>query len=172
MKPGGGKAKGASFERYVCRELSLWVSRGQRKDVFWRSAMSGGRSTVGFKGGDKLSAQAGDVSAIDDLGMNFIKKFVIECKHVKDLNIENVIKRNGALVQFWLVLCKEAARHGKLPFLVARQNNFPTLVATTRQGLVELGTFRVEAIYPQINMRIIFWDDFLKERPRKKRIRL
>jgi len=46
MRKGGGKAKGASFERDICRRLSLWVSAGKQEDVFWRSAMSGGRSTV------------------------------------------------------------------------------------------------------------------------------
>ena len=55
MRKGGGKAKGSSFERLICKELSLWITGGEHQDVFWRSAMSGGRSTVAMKKGDKLA---------------------------------------------------------------------------------------------------------------------
>lgn len=172
MRKGGGKQKGASFEREVCKELSLWVSRGQRKDIFWRSAMSGGRSTVALKGGDKLTAQAGDVSAIDPMGQEFIETFLVECKAYKDLNLKGLFKRLGHLHDFWIKLCEDCETYDKLPFLVARENNFPTLVLTTRKGLVKLGIFRTEAVFPQISCHIIFWKDFLLKRPVKKRIRL
>jgi hypothetical protein len=61
MRKGGGKQKGSQFERDVCRELSLWVSHGKQEDVYWRSAMSGGRSTVaalkGARSGLRLCQQ-------------------------------------------------------------------------------------------------------------------
>src|SRR5215216_6431446 len=56
--------KGPQWEREVCRALSLWVTNGERVDVFWRSAMSGGRATVHNRSvipchkGDKCSWQA------------------------------------------------------------------------------------------------------------------
>ena len=46
MRKGGGKEKGSSFERLVCKRMSMWLSKGERDDLFWRSAMSGGRATV------------------------------------------------------------------------------------------------------------------------------
>ena len=54
-KPGYGKQKGGEYERTVCKKLSLWVSNGTRDDIFWRSAMSGGRATLQRKKGIIIS---------------------------------------------------------------------------------------------------------------------
>lgn len=167
-----GANKGASFERRICKELSLWVSRGKRRDIFWRSAMSGGRATVAMKGGVKLSAQAGDVSAVDRLGGLFIETFLVECKHYRSLDIISFVKRRGTLFDFWMKLRKEADRHHKIPFLIARQNNYPIFVLTTKHGLVELGINKVEAIYPRVDARFIWYEDFLECRPKRERVRL
>jgi hypothetical protein len=130
MKRGRGKHKGGSFERKVCKQLSLWVSRGKDEDLFWRSAISGGRATQSLKRGKKLRRQAGDICATSAEGCGLTDVFYVECKHYKDLNIIPFIlrRRTGKLAGFWRVACREAKKHKKQPMLIACQNFFPPFV--------------------------------------------
>ena len=128
MRPGGGKSKGASFEREVCKKLSLWVSHGEREDLFWRSAMSGGRATVGARKGKDLSHQAGDICSVHSDGHKLTDAFFFECKHVKSLQLDQfLIKGTGTLAGFWTKAKQEAKRHNKIPIIIAKQNNWPVL---------------------------------------------
>jgi hypothetical protein len=128
MRAGGGKAKGASFEREICRRLSLWVSHGKREDLFWRSAMSGGRATVAGRRGVTLAAQAGDISSVDKEGHVLTETLYFETKHVKDIGVEAfVIKNTGPLAKYWRTAVREAKQYGKEPVLIIRQNRLPTL---------------------------------------------
>jgi hypothetical protein len=136
MRKGGGKAKGASFERDICRQLSLWVSAGQQEDVFWRSAMSGGRSTVAHAKGKRMAAQAGDISCIHHIGSKLTDRFLLECKNYKDLNIAGLITGKGNLIDFWNQTFHEAKRYDKLPFLIAKQNRMPTLICLSVDGVL------------------------------------
>lgn len=174
MRAGGGKAKGSAFERQICKELSLWVSGGKQKDIFWRSAMSGGRSTVAMKKGDKLAVQAGDVSSIHILGHKFIDEFTVECKFYKTLNYESIIKGKGKLLDFWRIAFKDAEKYGKMPLLVAKQNNYPTVACMTVEGARRLGMY--DLIKMQVNdceMVIVLWENFLDRDPRVlRRVRL
>src|SRR4249919_3894092 len=98
MRAGGGKQKGSVFERQVCRRLSLWVTNNEKQDVFWRSAMSGGRATVAR---GKVR-QCGDVCAVAEEGYAFCNSWFVECKHVRSLNLDSfLIKSTGALDKFW-----------------------------------------------------------------------
>lgn len=128
---GGGKAKGASFEREVCKRLSLWVTANARDDIFWRSAMSGGRATIQRKVGKINLMQSGDVCAVDPLGYPFVQANFTEIKHVRDLAIaRGFVCETGTLMNFWNIARREASRYGKRPLLVARQNLYPTLAIT------------------------------------------
>ena len=70
-----GKGKGSSFEREFSRDLSDWWSGGERKDLFWRTAMSGGMSTVtGCKN------QAGDITAVCGRGARLTEAVSFELK--------------------------------------------------------------------------------------------
>lgn len=133
MKPGYGKSKGGSFEREICKKLSLWVSANTRDDIFWRSAMSGGRASVKFKKGEQNLTQQGDISAIDPGGHFFIEKFIVECKFYKNLYLENLIfntSKNG-VISFWNTLIKLTAASNKIPFLVAKQNHKNPILLTS-----------------------------------------
>lgn len=70
-----GKGKGSQFERDFSRDLSLWWSGGKRKDLFWRSAMSGGMSTV-----TGCQAQTGDIVAVHEEGYELIEAICFELK--------------------------------------------------------------------------------------------
>jgi hypothetical protein len=132
VRAGGGKQKGSKFEREVCRRLSLWVTDGAKGDVFWRSAMSGGRATVG-RGEVR---QAGDIAAVAPEGYKFCDQWFIECKHVRTLNLDSfLIKHTGVLAKFWTKARREANRYRRHPLIIARQNGWPILVVS-RPGYV------------------------------------
>jgi len=149
MKQGGGKQKGAAFERKICQQLSLWVSDGEAKDLFWRSAMSGGRATVARKRGQKLARQAGDVTAIAPEGHQLTEQFYIELKHVANLALARfLLEGTGKLAEFWRTACVEADAYSKSPLLIAKQNRYPTLVMVRRDdfSLLVQGTLRMRRI--------------------------
>jgi hypothetical protein len=73
-------AKGSSFEREVCRQLSLWWTNQERDDIFWRASQSGGRATTRAKRGKSTANSAGDVAYLDVIGKPFLDKVCIEIK--------------------------------------------------------------------------------------------
>jgi len=163
MRKGGGKSKGSAFERDVCVRLSLWTSYGQHEDVYWRSSMSGGRSTVAFAKGKRLATQAGDICAINPLGHAFTDKFLIECKNYKDLNFTGLLTEKGNLVKFWSKAKEQASQYKKLPLLIAKQNQLPAVVLLSREGAEELGMkLKTIVCAPRLNMYISSFADFLK----------
>lgn len=130
MRKGGSKQKGSSFERAICKDLSLWVTAGAQPDVFWRSAMSGGRATVAHRKGG-LVRQAGDICAVEEEGIEFCRQWYCECKHVKYLGLESFfIKQTGDLHKFWKKAVEEAAKYKRDVMLIALQNRWPVLVIT------------------------------------------
>ena len=180
MRKGGGKAKGGEYERTVCKKLSLWISNNRQEDVFWRSAMSGGRATVASKSGVELMAQLGDISAISPLGYQMIKSFFIECKFYKKLDYDNIIKETGKFLEFWDEASEEASKRKKIPILIAKQNFFPETLCTNSLGLRKL-RIRIELVKIHIvqkNMFVLLFDDFLENvkpkpvRRKERRIRL
>jgi len=72
--------KGGQYERAVCKQLGLWWTHGERDDVFWRSAQSGGRATTRAKRGLRTHGSYGDVAAVDPIGEPLIKFATIELK--------------------------------------------------------------------------------------------
>jgi len=129
MRAGGGKQKGAAFERKICMALSRWVSHGKSDSCFWRSAMSGGRATVRYAAGKGHDGQGGDIAATDPLGHALLSKFVVECKRVADLNLRAAaIKGIGPLREYWDQVSGDAKRVSKEPKPIACQNRFPTLL--------------------------------------------
>jgi hypothetical protein len=125
-----GKTKGSAFERKVCSALSLWVTKGQKRDVFWRSSMSGGRATIHVgKGG--INRQAGDICSVAPEGHVLTDAVFIECKHYKNLQFASFIFCNtGPLSKFWTKLVQQASQHKRRPMLIAKQNHLPIIVIT------------------------------------------
>jgi len=130
MRPGGGKGKGAGFERLICVELSKWVTNGAQTDCFWRSAMSGGRATIRHRQGIKVR-QGGDICAVSSEGFAFVDYWFVECKFVRRLNLESfLLSDQGDIAKFWRVALGQARRDKKEPMIIAKQNNGPILVVT------------------------------------------
>jgi len=141
------KAKGAAYERAVCKALSLWLSHGEHEDWFWRSAMSGGRSTVARKRGVKLAQHAGDITATHPGGEALTKRFFIECKSYKSLAIESFIFRNtGVLAKFWQVAYKQAISYDKVTMMIVKQNGSASYVLLDAPGRLTLAPMLSQSI--------------------------
>lgn len=164
MRPGGGHAKGAAFERQTCRELSLWLSLGEHDDLFWRSAMSGGRATVQFKKGRTSRSQAGDLSPISALGEKLTDLFLMECKCYGDLQMIGLyIGLKTGIHKHWQETVQDAKDHKKWPMLIARQSRLPTFVLLSIDGVHFFDMQRkVVAHFPVLRVHVLWYDDFLK----------
>ena len=129
-KKAKGKGKGQQFERDICRKLSLWVSGGKSKNLFWRSSQSGGRATTLRKIGECLSVHAGDIAAIDPQGVPFINQFFIECKRLKSMDLGLLFYRHlqGRLGPIWKKCCKQAGQYNKTPLLIFKENGKPEMI--------------------------------------------
>jgi len=136
--------KGAIFERKIAKDISLWLTDGERGDLIRRSIMSGGRYTVAYKKGDDIYRdQAGDLSiAGNDKNVeSFLSWFVVELKHYKDLQWDSFIygkSKTQSVLSFWQKLVKESKKVDKLPFMVVKQNNRDALCILCTDGLYKL----------------------------------
>lgn len=120
--------------------LSLWLSSGQRDDLLWRTSMSGGRATIRFRKGLSTVSHDGDLSSIDPLSAAFTRRFHLECKFYKDLQIASAfLKEKGCLYQFWGDLRALCRQRKKQPMLIAKENKAPAFVMVTNQGANDLG---------------------------------
>lgn len=167
MKPGGG-GKGPEFEREICKKLSLWLSKGERQDLFWRSAMSGGRATLLLRQGVKAKSQASDITSIDEASTKFAKKYIVECKFYKDLEPRRLIYKNdGQLVAFWVKVLEDANEYDKHPCMIFRQNFFPNTICFGKNIMSMYGNGFMGkqcpaplGIFPAINMIMFNFQDF------------
>ncbi len=128
------KQKGSNFEREVCVKLSKWISYDERDDIFWRSAMSGGRTTVGLKKGITRNTQAGDITAIDPIGNKLTNTFMIECKFYRNIQLQSLMfgmPKNNSIFEFWTKLYKDSLKLNKDMMLIIKQNGWPILMGLT-----------------------------------------
>lgn len=104
MKAGGGHAKGADFERIICRELSLWWSEGKRDDIFWRTPQSGGRATSRGKQGKSTFGHHGDILATDPIGLPLLDfmTFELKCGYARDSLMELIDGTEKAQWYKWI----------------------------------------------------------------------
>lgn len=131
MRAGGGKAKGSAFEREVGKALSLWLTHGERPDIFARNVLSGGAFTVMEKAGKQSSRMPGDVMAAHPLGFDFLKRFSVECKHLKTIGLEAYLwdPHAGTALGTIIELARRQAKGIGLAYMVvAKQNQRDALV--------------------------------------------
>jgi len=91
------KSKGNTFERAICKQLSLWWSDNERDDVFWRSSSSGSRATQRSRQGKKTANSAGDIAAMDADAQELLKIFTFELKvGYSNLDALSLIDQNSS----------------------------------------------------------------------------
>lgn len=108
-----GVSKGSAFERRVCKELSLWWSGGERDDLLWRTAASGGRATVRSKAGkSNTSGGYGDITSTDPRSRVLTRVFAFELKKgYNKYTVHDLIDRTDrTAVQAWELWVRQAAR--------------------------------------------------------------
>lgn len=116
---GKGSKKGSSFERAICKTLSLWLSKNKKDDIFWRTPGSGARATTRMKKQITTDDSAGDILAISKEGKIFTKNFLIEIKrgYSKQISLFPFIdfsvkvKKKPILFQWWIKAEKERKQH-------------------------------------------------------------
>lgn len=138
MKKGGGKIKGGTFEREVCKQLSLWWSEGLRGDIFWRTSGSGSRCTVRAKQDKQTVNSAGDVCYLDESGKELIDSYLIELKrgYNNEMSLNKLIDSgvaNPMLISIWEKAKSEAKKSGrKYVILIYKRDRRKSMVVVSR----------------------------------------
>lgn len=122
MRPGGGKGKGSQYERDVGYKLSLWLSKGERKDILCRTVGSGAQFTASCSR-DQLRGIPGDLRSQHELGNLFCEKYVIEAKFWKDLELHKFLNGEGDLYGALEKVSKEGKDLNKSWMLICKQNH-------------------------------------------------
>ena len=148
MKRGGGSAKGSSFEREICKRLSLWWTEGERDDVFWRTAGSGGRATNRLKQGKGTSGAYGDLTFTDPIGADLFRVFCFELKRgYGDWDVLSLIDRPPTkhpcvTEKFWKQARRSCADAGALyPMVIFRRDKKVSCVMSSRAVLTRLSAY-------------------------------
>lgn len=170
MKRGGGNRKGASFERFMCKTFSRWLTAGKRVDIFWRTAMSGGRATVMARRGVDIR-QGGDMCSQDPDGHVLTDYLYFEFKHLKKIPVESLLMRRGLLHKVWAKAQRESLRAGKNLVLVMRQNGSPITVLADG-GAARYLRIKARMTVHEYDMHVCLLKDLLASPPPRRRVRL
>lgn len=114
-----GKRKGSSWERDVCKRLSIWLTGKEKPVVFWRSPSSGGLGTI--KTAENVT---GDIISISDVSKWVCQKFSIECKNgypSADLFKHFKKVKNDEIEQFWTQCIRDSQTENKYGILVFKK---------------------------------------------------
>jgi len=166
------KNKGTAFERTIAKDLSLWWSSGEREDLFWRTASSGGRATQREKEGKPTAGQDGDICATSPSSHPLMEKIIIECKRYKSLNLWNIATGGPCLFRQWYSnLSTIAYSQDKCPVIIMKEDNHPIMIALPSHLLdalvcemdltlsMRLDTTMIEPV------SIILFNDFIEGQP-------
>lgn len=103
------KIIGSSFERKICKLLSLAISNGTRTDLFWRTPSSGAI-------GSQSNKYEGDIMPIESInGWNYI----IECKTTKRGSI--IPLRSS--VKHYIISCEKRYKNKQWLLIIGIRGN-------------------------------------------------
>lgn len=158
--------KGSDFERDMCKELSLWISKGKRVDVFMRNRVRVTEFTP------ERERQLGDLTTNDIKGIYFTSMFVVECKtgysktkkgsRTKNipwdlLDIIDGVKDkqdNKTLLQFWDQVESDAKLCHKKPILIFKRDFHVPCACVNRDTYNMLSDYVGTNYYPFIELHI------------------
>jgi hypothetical protein len=149
------KNKGTSFERAICRKLSLWWSNGEDDSIFWRSPGSGSWA----RGKRPDTPGRGDVIAVKPEGKSLTDYAVIEIKrgYRTPDSISDNARDNGTLVKFLENLehlCFDEA-HKRYPILIYKKDRGHEMIClpahmASDAGIVSFISLRSQADIPVV----------------------
>ena len=135
-----GKAKGCSFERDICKKLSLWWTNQQSDDIFWRTASSGGRATQRKKQEKETFGQNSDIQATNPDGQPFVDLFCIECKRGYGkwdlLEFLDGGKTTPEILSFSNQVMEDCEK-GQYPVIIFKRDRKKACIAISAIGLYE-----------------------------------
>ena len=157
-------AKGADFEREICKYLSAWIQGTEKPYLFWRQILSGGLATIS----EENANFSGDIHSVSPESTWFCDIFSIELKtgypstsffqhfaNIKNFNIR----------EFWSQCCRDAKKGNKRPMLIYRKKCRKPIVGIdegTRldliQYLTELPSMSMK--FPKFDLPILVFYDF------------
>ena len=142
------------------------MTSGEDDDLYWRSAMSGGRATIAIKQGKKVPrSMAGDVAAVHPKGHLLTEQFLVECKSYRDLKLQNLVKGKWCtLIDFWIVACNQVLSIEKWAMLIAKKNNHPPLLCihmVLAGHVLHAGVIMPYAMLARSAMNIYHLEEFL-----------
>ena len=160
------KAKGSAFERLVSNSLSTMFNYGniESEKIFWRTINSGG-----FSKNKKMSTQDADITTIrphQDAEL-FVKKFYIELKFYKSINIFALFSGSKCKLTEWIDKIKIDNTLNKNFLLIFKQNNKKIILLTTK----DVNDNYFKPLNFQYNMKLLIrneyyylykFEDFLK----------
>ena len=125
-------AKGADFEREICKYLSRWIQGTEKPYLFWRTPLSGGLATISEENADL----SGDIHSLSLKSKWFCDIFSIECKNgykntsffqffanIKNFNIE----------KFWQQCCDDANKSNRQPMLIYKKKGRKPIMGITKE---------------------------------------
>lgn len=158
-------AKGAQYEREICKRLSLWWTKEENDDVFWRSEGSGGRAKRRGREGKSTYGSHGDLRVTNPIGSPLIDLLTIEIKrgyskHTLQDVVDMKLDRTQLMWDQWIDQTKEGQKHsGSFSWLIiSRRNARQALVTMPAKFMVKLreaGCFDT-AKFPSCTTRAYF----------------
>lgn len=173
--------KGSSYERAICKALSLWWTDGTSDAVFWRTSTSGARATSRRKRGKSTHGQHGDVCATDPIGEAFCRALAVEIKKgyskFSPFDVLDKPKRGKPqLFEEWMAQAEDSCQHGgTLSWLIIfKRDKRQAMVAFPERLLDKFLAAECNQLNACDGMSLHFWmkskgsvrvmrlDDFLK----------
>lgn len=132
------KAKGSSFERYISKELTKWLTGEEKPYAFWRTSNSGGLATINSMYEDF----SGDITGITNEAKKFTSKFNIELKNgYPSASLDNLFKnnKNENYKDFWIQCTRDAEKSKKEPILIfKKKGSYPILIGINEKTFENL----------------------------------
>lgn len=158
------KQKGNTFERKIAKILSLRLTNNKDEYACWRTASSGGMTTINKnKKSKSLESQSGDIKQVTEKGIykdldNFFDKFFVECKALKQFDLTPPY--NKQILNIVSQLENERNQSNKLIFFILKRNNKDILIFTD----YNLSEIKCYATYhfENFNLNCYLFEDFIK----------
>jgi hypothetical protein len=137
-----GANKGSEFERYICKQLTIWLTGNKKPYAFWRMPASGALATIDSLNNDL----SGDVVGITPEAQRITSGFSIEIKTgYPRTNFWQLFKnnKNYDLRDFWQQCVGDAEKAGKKPMLIYRKKGQAVIVGITVTDMTDFGIFSI-----------------------------
>lgn len=122
-------AKGAQFEREICRQLTKWATGKPKPELFWRTATSGAKATMEIQAG-RTTHMGGDLGALHPMVFWVTDAFNFECKNRASFGVlPHFLLHNTKLFSWWAQCVADAEANNKIPWMVFKEKNSSVFTA-------------------------------------------